>query len=168
MRFDKFTLKSQELVQEAHAITSKYNQHQMEPVHFLYVILNDVDSIAASILRKIGTAPDDIAREVLKSIESLPKIQGDAGDAYLSNHCRKMLEKAFTEASNMKDQYVSVEHIFLAISDVKENRIEKIFKQFEITREKILKVLMGIRGSQTITDQNPEDKYQALEKQTSP
>ncbi|MBC2717571.1 MAG: ATP-dependent chaperone ClpB [Desulfobacteraceae bacterium] len=166
MRFDKFTLKSQELVQEAHAITSKNNQQQIEPVHFLYVMLNDADSIAASILRKIGTTPDDVAREVLKTMESLPKVQGAVGDAYLSSHSRKMLEKAFSEASNMKDQYVSVEHIFLAISDVQDSRLEKIFKQFGINREKILKVLMGIRGSQTITDQNPEDKYQALEKYT--
>ncbi len=166
MRFDKFTLKSQELVQEAHAITSKYNHQQIEPIHFLYVMLNDADSIAASILRKIGATPDDVAREVLKSIESMPKVQGAVGDAYLSGNSTKMLEKAFTEAAKMKDQYVSIEHIFLAISDVKDSRLEKIFKQFGISREKILKVLMEIRGSQTITDQNPEDKYQALEKYT--
>ena len=146
MRFDKFTLKSQELVQEAHDLTSKHSHQQIEPAHFLYVMLNDADSIAASILRKIGVSPDDINREVLKSIESLPKVQGAVGDASLSNNSRKMLEKAFTEASNMKDQYVSVEHIFLAISDVKDSRLEKIFSRFGVTREKILKVLMEIRG----------------------
>jgi ATP-dependent Clp protease ATP-binding subunit ClpB len=88
------------------------------------------------------------------------------GDAYLSGQSKKILEKAFDEAANMKDQYVSVEHIFLAILDSKEKTIEKIFKQFGITKEKVLTVLMEIRGSQTITDQNPEDKYQALEKYT--
>ncbi len=166
MRFDKFTLKSQELIQEAHAFTSKNNQQQIEPVHFLYVMLNDTDSIAGSILQKIGVTPNDVARETLQAIEKLPKIQGAVGDAYLSDLFRKMLEKAFTEASNMKDQYVSVEHIFLAILDIKDNRLKNIFNHFGITKEKVLKVLMGIRGNQTITDQNPEDKYQALEKYT--
>ena len=166
MRFDKFTLKSQELIQEAHAVTSKYNNQQIEPVHFLYVMLTDPDSIAGSILRKIGIAPDDVTRESKSAIESLPKVQGAVGDAYLSSQSKKILEKAFDEAANMKDQYVSVEHIFLAILDSKEKTIEKIFKQFGITKEKVLTVLMEIRGSQTITDQNPEDKYQALEKYT--
>ncbi len=166
MRFDKFTLKSQELIQEAHAVTSKYNNQQIEPVHFLYVMLTDPDSIAGSILRKIGIAPDDVTRESRSAIESLPKVQGAVGDAYLSTQSKKILEKAFDEAANMKDQYVSVEHIFLAILDSKEKTIEKIFKQFGITKEKVLTVLMEIRGSQTITDQNPEDKYQALEKYT--
>ena len=166
MRFDKFTLKSQELIQEAHAVTSKYNNQQIEPVHFLYVMLTDPDSIAGSILRKIGIAPDDVTRESRSAIESLPKVQGAMGDAYLSSQSKKILEKAFDEAANMKDQYVSVEHIFLAILDSKEKTIEKIFKQFGITKEKVLTVLMEIRGSQTITDQNPEDKYQALEKYT--
>ena len=166
MRFDKFTLKSQELVQDAHAITSKNNNQQIEPVHFMYVMLQDADSIAASILRKIGISPDDVARELLSAIEALPKVQGATADAYLSGNSRKMLEKAFTEASNMKDQYVSVEHIFLAILDAKDSCVEKIFKQFGITKEKVLKVLMEIRGNQTITDQNPEDKYQALDKYT--
>ena len=166
MRFDKFTLKSQELIQEAHAITSKNNQQQIEPVHFLYVMLNDADSITGSILRKIGVAPDDVSRETLNAIKMLPKIQGAVGDAYLSNVSRKILEKAFTEASNIKDQYVSVEHIFLSFPDSKDRQLDNIFKQFGITKEKILKVLMEIRGNQTITDQNPEDKYQALEKYT--
>ena len=166
MRFDKFTLKSQELIQEAHAVTSKYNNQQIEPVHFLYVMLTDPDSIAGSILRKIGIAPDDVTRESKSAIESLPKVQGAVGDAYLSSQSKKLLEKAFDEAANMKDQYVSVEHIFLTILDSKEKTIEKIFKQFGISKEKVLTVLMEIRGSQTITDQNPEDKYQALEKYT--
>ena len=166
MRFDKFTLKSQELIQEATAAASGYHNQQIEPAHFLFVMLKDQDSIAGSILRKIGVVPDDVTRETLQSIETLPKVQGAVGDPYLSAHCRKMLEKAFSEASTMKDQYVSVEHIFLAIFDIKDSRLEKIFKQFGITKDNVLKVLMKIRGNQTITDQNPEDKYEVLEKYT--
>ncbi len=166
MRFDKFTLKSQELVQETHSIASGYKNQQIELEHFLFAMLKDQDSIAGSILRKIGVAPDDVASETLKLIETLPKIQGAVGDAYLSGNSKKMLEKAFTQATNMKDQYVSIEHIFLAIIDIKDNQVENIFKHFGITKEKVLKVLMEIRGNQTITDQNPEDKYQALDKYT--
>jgi ATP-dependent Clp protease ATP-binding subunit ClpB len=166
MRFDKFTIKSQELIQEATSSASGHNNQQIESAHFLFVMLKDRDSIAGSILRKIGVAPDDLARETLQLIETLPKVQGAVGDPYLSAHCRKMLEKAFSEASNMKDQYVSVEHIFLAILDTKDSRLEKIFKQFGITKDNVLKVLMKIRGNQTITDQNPEDKYEVLEKYT--
>lgn len=166
MRFDKFTLKSQELIQEATAAASGYTNQQIEPAHFLFVMLKDQDSIAGSILRKIGVVPDDVNRETLQSIETLPKVQGAVGDPYLSGQCRKLLEKAFSEASTMKDQYVSVEHIFLAILDIKDGRLEKIFKQFGITKDNVLKVLMKIRGNQTITDQNPEDKYEVLEKYT--
>ncbi len=166
VRFDKFTLKSQELIQEAQAIASKYNNQQIEPVHFLYVMLSDAESITGSILRKIGVAPDDVAREALSAVETLPKVQGSVGDAYLSGQSKKILEKAFDEAARMKDQYVSVEHIFLSLLTAKDQTIEKIFSHFGINRENVLKVLMEIRGNQTITDQNPEDKYQALEKYT--
>ncbi len=166
MRFDKFTLKSQELIQEAQAIASKNNHQQIEPEHLLYVMLLDADSIAASILRKIGIALNDLIGELKLQLESLPQVKGAAGDVYLSKRTQKILEKAFAEASRMKDQYVSVEHIFLAISDEKKGSIEALFKRLGIKRDNILKVLMEIRGNQNITDQNPEDKYQALEKYT--
>jgi len=166
MRFDKFTLKSQELIQGASAAASKYKNQQIEPEHFLLVMLKDQDGIAGSILRKIGISPDEVSQKTLQSIENLPKVQGAVGDPYLSAHCRKILEEASSEASNMKDQYVSVEHIFLAIFDIKDSRLEKVFKQFGISKDNVLKVLMKIRGNQTITDQNPEDKYEVLEKYT--
>ncbi|RJP91423.1 MAG: ATP-dependent chaperone ClpB [Desulfobacteraceae bacterium] len=166
MRLDKFTLKSQELIQEAHNAASRYKHQQIEPEHLLGAMLAEPDSIAVSILRKIGVSPDDLTREVQKAIEGLPRVEGGAAEAYFSPRTRKVIEKAFDEASGMKDQYVSVEHIFLAISAEKGGGVEKIFARFGISRESILKVLMEIRGSQTITDQNPEDKYQALEKYT--
>nr|MDA8404210.1 AAA family ATPase [Desulfobacteraceae bacterium] len=166
MRFDKLTLKSQELIQEAHDTASRYKHQQIEPEHLLGVMLAEPDSIALSILRKIGISPDDLIREVQKSIEGLPRVEGGAAEAYLSARTRKVIDNAFDEASGMKDQYVSVEHLFLAICAEKGGRLGKNFARFGISRETILKVLMEIRGSQTITDQNPEDKYQALEKYT--
>ncbi|MCU0598744.1 MAG: ATP-dependent chaperone ClpB [Desulfobacterales bacterium] len=166
MRFDKFTIKSQELVQEAQAAASRYNHQQIEPEHLFEVMLDDPNGIAGSIIRKIGVSVEDVSRDVQEVLNKLPRIQGGAGESYLSGRTKKILEKAFAEASQMKDQYVSVEHILLAVSDEKEGEVIKILSRYAIRRDMILKVLMEIRGNQCITDQNPEDKYQALEKYT--
>jgi ATP-dependent Clp protease ATP-binding subunit ClpB len=166
MRFDKFTIKSQELVQEAQGRASRYNHQQIEPEHLFEVMLDDPEGIAGSIIRKIGVSVDDMMRDVQAVLNRLPKIQGGTGEPYISNRTKKILEKAFAEASQMKDQYVSVEHILLAVSDEKEGDIIKILSRYGIRRDMILKVLMEIRGNQCITDQNPEEKYQALEKYT--
>src|SRR6056297_1417863 len=115
MRFDKFTIKSQELVQEAQSRASSYKHQQIEPEHLLAVMLDDPNGIAGSILRKIGVTPDNISQELKPLLEKLPRVEGAAGEIYISQRTRKVLEKAFEEADQMKDQYVSIEHIFLAI-----------------------------------------------------
>jgi len=166
MRFDRFTIKSQELIQEAQSRASRYSHQQIEPEHLFEVMLEDPEGIAGSIIRKIGVSVDDILRDAQSAINKFPKVQGGAGAPYLSGRTNKILEKAFAEASAMKDQYVSIEHILLAIADEKEGEIIKIFIRYGIRRDMILKVLMEIRGNQCITDQNPEDKYQVLEKYT--
>ncbi len=166
MRFDKFTIKSQELIQEAGAKASRYNHQQIEPEHFFETMLEDPHGIAGAIIRKIGVSLDEVIRDVQGVLNKIPRVHGGTGEPYISGRTKKILEKAFAEASQMKDQYVSVEHIFLAISDEKEGEIYKILSRYGIRRDIILKVLMEIRGNQCITDQNPEDKYQALEKYT--
>jgi len=166
MRFDKFTIKSQELVQEAHSRASKAKHQQIEPEHLLAVMLEDADGIAPSILRKIGVTPDNVSREVGQLLEKLPRIEGAAAEVYISQRTRKVLEKAFEEADQMKDQYVSIEHIFLAIAEEKQSSLAQMLSRYGVKRDAILQVLSDIRGSQTISDQNPEDKYEALEKYT--
>ncbi|MFO8084468.1 MAG: ATP-dependent chaperone ClpB [Desulfobacterales bacterium] len=163
MRFDKFTIKSQELIQNAQSTASNLSNQQIEPEHILLSMLHEKEGIARSILRKLGVSPEAVYREVAVAIDKIPKVSG-VSETYISARTKKVLDSAFAEASKMKDQYVSVEHILLSITDEKEGDACGILKKNGITRDAILKVLMDIRGSQRITDPNPEEKYQALDK----
>jgi len=165
MRFDKFTIKSQELIQNAQSLASSHNHQQIEPEHLLSTMLKEPEGIARAMLNKLGVSASDVSRELSDAIDKLPKVSGSAvGDAYISPRTKHVLDAAFSEAAKMKDQYVSIEHIFLAISDEKSGEAAGILREKGITRESILKVIMDIRGSQRITDPNPEEKYQALDK----
>lgn len=164
MRQDKLTIKSQELIQSAQILASKYNNQQIEPEHLLKSMLDEKEGICRSMLRKLGVSPDGVAQEVALAIDRLPKISGAGVDIYISQNTKTVLDAAFAEAEKMKDEYVSIEHILLAISDHAEGEAKAILNRHGIGRETILKVLIEIRGSQRITDPNPEEKYQALEK----
>ena len=163
MRFDKFTIKSQELIREAQSLTARYNNQQIEPGHLLAAMLDDKQGIARSLLRKLGASPEAVAGETLAVIERLPKVSGGM-EPYLSARAKTVLEASFGEAEKMKDEYVSIEHILLAITDEKGGAAAAILARHGIGRDAILKALLEIRGNQCITDPNPEDKYQALEK----
>ncbi len=163
MRFDKFTIKSQELLQNAQQAASSHNNQQIEPVHLLMTMLEEKDGVASSILRKLGVSPGAVAQEVVLAVDRLPKVSG-VTEVYISPQTKAVLDKAFSEAARMKDEYVSIEHIMIALADEKSSDAGRILDRNGITREAILKVLMEIRGSQRITDPNPEEKYQALDK----
>ena len=163
MRFDKLTIKSQELIQEAQTLASQNSNQQIEPEHLVSAMLREPESIANAMLSKLGASPQAVAREMLSAVESLPKVTG-SGDVYLSPAARKALDAAFAEAGKMKDEYVSIEHMLLAILDQKESTASKILGKHGVSRDAILKVLLDIRGTQRITDPNPEEKYQALDK----
>jgi ATP-dependent Clp protease ATP-binding subunit ClpB len=163
MRFDKFTIKSQELIQNAQSLASRHGNQQIEPEHLLQAMLAEKEGVAASLLRKLGVSPETVSHEAAASIDRLPKVSG-AGEVYASHRTRTLLEAAFAEAAKMKDEYVSIEHLFLALADDKHGDAGRILKRSGITRDAILKALMEIRGSQRITDPNPEEKYQALDK----
>ena len=165
MRFDKFTIKSQELIQAAQSLASRYGHQQIEPEHLLAGMLQEADGIAGAMLRKLGVSPASVARDVTAALEKLPSVSGGGmSDVYLSGRAKALLEAAYAEATKMKDQYVSIEHIFLAIADEKKGEAAAILARSGIGRDSILKVLREIRGNQRITDPNPEEKYQALEK----
>ncbi|WP_028323349.1 ATP-dependent chaperone ClpB [Desulfatirhabdium butyrativorans] len=163
MRFDKFTIKSQELIQQAQGLASEQHNQQIEPEHLLAAMLSEKDGIAVSVLRKLGISPQAVSQELLLAINRLPKVSGGM-DVYISSRTKMLLEKAFSEASQMKDEYVSIEHLLLAIVDEKSGDAAKILARYGVNRDAILRVLIDIRGNQRITDQNPEEKYQALEK----
>lgn len=163
MRFDKFTIKSQEAIRNAHSMASQNNNQQIEPEHLLSAMMNEQEGIIRAMLGKLGASPDSVAKEVALAIDRLPKVRG-AGETSISQRTKSVLDSAFSEASKMKDEYVNTEHILLAISDEQAGEASKILKRQNITRESILKVLVDVRGTQRITDQNPEEKYQALDK----
>jgi len=165
MRFDKFTIKSQELIQNAQSLASQHNNQQIEPEHLLAAMLDESDGIAGAMLRKLGASPGEIAQKARAAVDSLPRISGSATtEVYISSRTKAILEQAFNEATKMKDEYVSIEHILLAISEEKAGEAAKILARAGVARDSILHVLKEIRGKQRITDPNPEDKYQALEK----
>ena len=163
MRLDKLTIKAQELIQQAQALSGQHGNQQIEPEHLLAVMLQTPEGIATGILQKMGVSPASILQDIEQAIDRLPKVSG-GGDIYFSAATRHVLDTAFAEADKMKDAYVSVEHVFLTILDEKGSLASNIMQKQGVSREVVLKVLMDIRGTQRITDPNPEEKYQALEK----
>jgi len=162
MRFDKFTIKSQELVQSAQSLASRRGHQQIEPLHLLASMLEEKEGVARTILRKLGVALEDLAREAGQSLERLPKVAGSQ-ETYLAPRLKTVLEAAFTEAGQMRDEYVSVEHLLLALGE-HGGEAAALLARHGARRDALLKVLMEIRGQQRITDPNPEEKYQALER----
>src|SRR5690242_14469309 len=115
LRFDKFTVKAQEALQAAQELNARSGQQQVEPVHLLWALVAQQDGVVPPLLDKLGVSPTGLAADAQKAIERLPKVSG-AGEQFLSRAANDVLEKAFSEAERLKDEYVSTEHILLAIS----------------------------------------------------
>jgi len=166
MRFDKLTLKSQEALQDAQSIAQKYNHQQIENEHLLLALIEQKEGIVSSLLEALSVPAKQFQPEIESWLNQQPKVYGAGeGQLYLSSSLNKVLENAYKEAESLKDEYVSTEHIFLAMASLRDNSlVSQIFKRYSITRDKVLNVLKEIRGSQRVTDQNPEEKYQALSK----
>src|SRR5205807_6425925 len=164
IRWDKFTVKAQEAVQRANELASEHGNPELLPVHLLAALLEDKEGIVPPVLEKIGIGPQAVLSDLYREIEKLPKVSGGAAQAALSNAANKLLEQAFKEAANFKDEYVSTEHLLLAATHLKGDVAQQILKRHGATYDDILKALTVVRGSQKVTDQNPEAKYQALER----
>jgi ATP-dependent Clp protease ATP-binding subunit ClpB len=164
IRWDKFTVKAQEAVQRASQLASEHGNPELLPLHLLAALLEDKEGIVPPVLEKIGIGPQAVLSEVYVALEKLPKVSGEAAQSNLSNEANKLLDQAFKEASNFKDEYVSTEHLLLAITHLKRDAAQQILARHGATYDAILKALTVVRGSQKVTDQNPEAKYQALER----
>jgi ATP-dependent Clp protease ATP-binding subunit ClpB len=164
IRWDKFTVKAQEAVQRASQLASEHGNPELLPLHLLAALLEDKEGIVPPVLEKIGIGPQAVLAEVYKELEKLPKVSGDAAQPTFSNEVNKLLEQAFKEASNFKDEYVSTEHLLLAITHGKRDAAQQTLARHGATYDAILKALSVVRGSQKVTDQNPEAKFQALDK----
>ncbi|MBP7231148.1 MAG: ATP-dependent chaperone ClpB [Syntrophaceae bacterium] len=165
MRFDKFTLKVQEALQDAQALAGRFGHQSIEPEHLLMCFLEQQDGIASAILMKLGASPQKIQQDVDQYLKKQPSVQGaGAGQVYLGGRLNKLFDKAMTEAAQLKDEYVSAEHVLIVISEEKDGQAGKILRQAGVTKDNIFKVLVEIRGNQRVTDPHPEGKYQALER----
>jgi len=162
IRTDKFTVSSQESLQSANRIALEKGQQQIDVEHLLLAMLRHESGLASSILEKLGARPDRVEQELEQALERIPKVQGISSDQmYITPRLNQLLEQAQNEAERMQDQYVSAEHLLLAMAADKGDA-GKILKGQGAGRDGILQALREIRGSQKITDQNPEAKYQAL------
>ncbi|MGA9392456.1 MAG: ATP-dependent chaperone ClpB [Candidatus Sulfotelmatobacter sp.] len=164
IRWDKFTVKAQEAVQRASSLASEHGNPELMPLHLLAALLEDKEGIVSPVLEKIGIGPQAVLSDLYRELEKLPKVSGEAAQPTLSNAVNKLLEQAFKEASNFKDEYVSTEHLLLAITHLKQDVAQQVLARHGATYDAILKALTAVRGSQKVTDQNPEAKYQALER----
>jgi len=163
MRLDRLTEKSQEALQEAQSIAQRWNHGQIEVEHLLLALLEQEDGVVGSIISKLGADVRSVKDRVTSELEKLPKVYS-AGQIYVSPALTRVLERAWREAQTFKDEYVSVEHLLIAIAEEKGTRASEILSGFGVNRETIYGVLSEIRGKQRVTDPNPESKYQVLEK----
>jgi len=163
MRIDRYTQKMQEALQAAQDLASQLNNSEITNEHFLSALLNQSEGIARPLLEKIGTNVDQLQERLRSELEGRPKIHGSAADLRISNELRTVLDSAEKEMSKLKDEFTSAEHYLLALAGANVPAA-KLLKDLGGTRDKLMQGLQQVRGSQRVTDQNPEGKFQALEK----
>jgi len=161
-RFDKFTVKAQEAIQAAQELAARSGQQQIEPLHLLWALIAQGDGVVPPLLEKLGAPPTALASEVEKQIERLPKISG-VSDQMLSRASNDVLQRAFDEAQRLKDEYVSTEHILLAIASADRDPAAQLLARHGASHDAILQAMTTIRGSHRVTSQNPESTYRAVE-----
>ena len=165
MRLDRLTVKSQEAMQEAQALAQKKGNQQLDIEHLLYAILQDDEGIAPQILNRAGVNIDALKADLDKEIEKFTKVTGSTpmGQLYIAPRLKAVLEKSFEEAQHLTDEFISVEHLLIAIfSD--SGAATQLLNRHGATRDKVLEAMREIRGVHRVTDPNPEEKYQALKK----
>jgi ATP-dependent Clp protease ATP-binding subunit ClpB len=163
IKWDKLTVKSQEAVQTASGFAAENGNPEVLPLHLMAALLEDRDGVVIPVLEKVGVPVEQLLSGVTTAIEKLPKVQG-GGQPGMSAALQKVLEQGFKEAENFKDEFCSTEHLLLALSKAKNDPVQMALAAFGGTHDAILKALSTVRGGQRVTDQNPEGKFQALEK----
>jgi ATP-dependent Clp protease ATP-binding subunit ClpB len=163
MRIDKLTTKSQEALQQAQLLAEKRNHQAIDVEHLLFALLGQKEGVVLSLLQKLGVAAGTLVDRLQKTLDRLPQVTGGAGQTFITPRLKKTIEGAEAEAEALKDEYVSTEHLLLSMVQ-ESGESGKILRELGASRDKILNALVTIRGAQRITDPNPEEKYQALEK----
>jgi ATP-dependent Clp protease ATP-binding subunit ClpB len=163
LRFDKMTVKAQEALQQANDVAARHENQQIEPVHLLAALVAQTDGVVPPLLARLGIRSEALNQEIEREIARLPKVQGFA-QQHLGKPLNNVLERAFDETERFKDEYVSTEHLFLALAGEERDPAGQLLKRQGATHEAILQALTGVRGSQRVTSQNPEATYASLEK----
>ncbi len=162
MRFDRFTIKAQEALETAQNLATDSQNPELSVEHLMLALIKQTDGIGTPIFQKLGVDLAGITSAIETAVQKMPKVQGAASEMRISHALQSVLDAGFKEATALKDAYVSTEHLLIACTEAKQTEVGKILREAGVTKDKILKALVDIRGNQRITDQNPEDKYQAL------
>jgi ATP-dependent Clp protease ATP-binding subunit ClpB len=164
MRIDKLTVKLQEALQEALNFAQEHSHQALEPEHLIYALLRQEESILVALLDKLGVASLQIIKAVQDGLEKIPQVSSENQQVYFSGRLNRLFQNAQKEALNLKDEFISAEHILLALLSDKDSAVAKEFARLGLDKERILLALSQIRGSHRITDENPEEKFNALQK----
>jgi ATP-dependent Clp protease ATP-binding subunit ClpB len=164
IKWDKFTVKSQEALQAAQGLATENGNPEVQPLHMLAALLEDREGVVVPVLEKLNADISALGTQMNEAIARLPKVQGAAAQPGIGGALNKVLEQAFKEAANFQDDYVSTEHLLLALTAQKNDPAQLALAAQGADHAQILKALQAVRGSQRVTDQNPEGKFQALEK----
>jgi ATP-dependent Clp protease ATP-binding subunit ClpB len=163
LRFEKMTVKAQEAVQSAQEVAGRHENQQVEPVHLLAALVAQTDGVVPSLLTRLGIRSEVLSQEIEREIGRLPKVEG-FGQQHWGRPLNDALENAFKETEKFKDEYVSTEHLFLAIAAQDRDPAGQLLKRHGASYEAILQALTSVRGTQRVTSQNPEATYESLEK----
>ena len=164
IRWDKFTLKSQEAIQQAGSLANENGQPEVMPMHLLMALVEDKEGIIVPLLQKVGIPTEQMLASARHAIAGMPKVSGATSEPGLSNAMQRVLNDASKEAQDFKDEYVSTEHLLLALAQLKKDPAQMLLASMGATRDAILQGLTSVRGNQRVTDQSPEGKYQALDR----
>src|SRR5437016_6079415 len=163
MRLDKLTVKAQEALQAAQSLAGERGHQAVEPEHLLHALIAQKDGVVAPNLGKLGVRAETLTSQLDAAIEKMPQVRGGSGQ-YIGERLRATLDRAQKQAESMKDEYVSTEHLLVAVAQDRDGAAGRTLAHAGVTLDAILKALVEVRGSQRVTDQNPEDKYQALQR----
>jgi ATP-dependent Clp protease ATP-binding subunit ClpB len=163
MRVDRFTQKMQEALQSAQDVAAEYSHQEITNEHFLLALLAQQDGVAAPLLEKVGVSVPALEARLREDLDKRPRVSGAAGQVYLGTELRTVLDGAEKQMKSLKDEYVSGEHYLLALTEAN-SLATRMLKDSGVTHARLLQALQQVRGSQRVTDQNPEGKYQTLEK----
>ena len=167
MDLNRLTEKAQDVIRGAQALAQRRGHAQIDVEHLAVALLSQDGGVAPRIVEKAGGKPASLVQRLEQALDRLPRVSGPgapAGQVYIAPRVNEILTGAETEARRMKDEYVSVEHLLLALADLKDGTVAEAFRSAGLTREKLLEAAAAVRGGQRVTSQNPEGTYEALEK----